>query len=80
MFKNIVCFGALMTLAPGLVLFAGQANGPTSQPRIRAAIDDRVRVTLRGNTRPEAAAANDLGQVEDSLPLEHVQLDRKSVV
>jgi subtilase family serine protease len=74
MFKNIVCFGALMTLAPGLVLFAGQANGPTSQPRIRAAIDDRVRVTLRGNTRPEAAAANDLGQVEDSLPLEHVQL------
>jgi len=29
---------------------------------------------LSGNTRPEAIAQNDRGQVEDSLPLEHMQL------
>ena len=29
---------------------------------------------LAGNTRPEATAANDLGQVEDGLPMEHMQL------
>jgi subtilase family serine protease len=61
-------------LSSGLVLFAAQANRQLPQPRIQTAVDDRVRVTLHGNTRPEANAANDLGEVTDSLPLEHVQL------
>jgi subtilase family serine protease len=74
MFKNSLYFGAIMTLSSGLALFAGQANGHPSQPRIRTAIDDKVRVTLQGNTRPEATISHDLGQVEDSLPLEHLEL------
>jgi subtilase family serine protease len=45
-----------------------------AQPQIRGPIDEARRVTLVGNTRPEANPKNDLGQVEDSLPLEHMQL------
>jgi subtilase family serine protease len=74
MFKSSLRFGAIMTLSSGLVLFAAQANSPGPQPRIRTAVDDQARVTLRGNTRPEATPAHDLGQVEDNLTLEHVQL------
>jgi subtilase family serine protease len=43
-------------------------------PRVHGPIDETRRVTLAGNTRPEANFRNDLGQVEDSLPLEHMQL------
>jgi subtilase family serine protease len=43
-------------------------------PRIHGTIDESSRVTLAGNTRPEANAANDLGAVENGLPLEHMQL------
>jgi subtilase family serine protease len=42
--------------------------------RILAPIDNAARVTLAGNTRPEATAANDRGQVDDSQPLEDMQL------
>ncbi len=45
-----------------------------SQARIRGPIEDAQRVTLPGNTRPEANAHNDLGPVEESLPLDHMQL------
>src|SRR5438067_10745361 len=38
------------------------------------AIDDGRHVTLAGNTRPEANAANDRGLVPDSMPLTHLQL------
>lgn len=40
-------------------------------------IDETQRVTLAGNTRPEANAKNDLGPVDDSLPLEHMLLQLK---
>jgi subtilase family serine protease len=53
---------------------AAQASSALPTPRIHGAIDESLRVTLAGNTRPEARAANDLGAVEDSLPLEHMQL------
>jgi len=41
---------------------------------IVAPVDESQRVTLAGNTRPEAQAANDRGRVADSLPLQHLQL------
>ncbi len=74
MFRNSLGFGALVLLSSGLVFCSAQANINPPQPRIRSAIDESARVTLRGNTRPEATLSHDLGQVEDSLPMEHMQL------
>ncbi len=44
------------------------------EPRLERRIDDGVRIPLPGNVRPEANPANDLGPVDDGLPLEHMQL------
>ncbi len=62
-----------LLLASGFALSAAAENA-APQARILGPINDASRVTLQGNTRPEAIAANDLGQVEDSLPMEHMQL------
>ena len=62
-----------LLLASGLALSAA-AESAAPQARILGPINDTSRVTLQGNTRPEASSANDLGQVEDSLPMEHMQL------
>ena len=53
-----------------------QIVGAVSQPRalITEAINESTLVTLAGNTRPEATAANDRGAVADSLPMEHLWL------
>ena len=45
-----------------------------SSPQITRPIDESSRVTLAGNTRPEASKANDRGAVPDSLVLDHMQL------
>src|ERR1700691_2093457 len=45
-----------------------------SQQLITQAIDESKLVTLAGNTRPEANAANDRGAVAGNLPMEHMQL------
>lgn len=64
-----------------VIVWLGAAHGmpawcamPTPQARISAPIDEAKRVVLAGNTRPEANGANDLGQVDDGLPMEHMQL------
>jgi len=44
------------------------------EPLITQPIDDTRLVTLRGNTRPEANAANDRGVLADSFPMEHMLL------
>jgi subtilase family serine protease len=41
---------------------------------ITASINDNDLVTMAGNTRPEANAANDRGLVADSFPMDHVML------
>ena len=53
-----------------------QIVGAVSQPRalITETISETNLVTLAGNTRPEATAANDRGAVADSLPMEHLWL------
>jgi subtilase family serine protease len=48
-----------------------------AQPRVTGKVDDAVRVTLRGNTRPEVESGVELGEVEDSMRLEHLQLELK---
>ncbi|MGB6875593.1 MAG: kelch repeat-containing protein [Candidatus Acidiferrales bacterium] len=48
-----------------------------SQPTrrlITQSIDESKLVTLAGNTRPEATAANDRGRVTDTMPMEHMLL------
>jgi subtilase family serine protease len=62
-------------LAAGAALsMTAWAAVPTPQARITSPIDEKRLVVLAGNTRPEASAANDLGQVEDGLQMEHMQL------
>ncbi|MBS0591467.1 MAG: S8/S53 family peptidase [Proteobacteria bacterium] len=50
-----------------------QANAAPIQ-RVTAQVDDSRLVTLAGNVRPEATAANDRGAVADTMPLEHMQI------
>jgi Pro-kumamolisin, activation domain/Divergent InlB B-repeat domain len=46
-----------------------------AQPLITAPISETNRLTLSGNTRPEARnPANDRGRVADTLPMQHMQL------
>jgi hypothetical protein len=40
-------------------------------------VDETKLVTLRGNTRPEATAANDRGRVDDGFRMEHMLLQLK---
>ena len=60
-------------LSAGLPVGAFAQSGG-ARPLITASVDENNRVTLTGNTRPEARAANDRGLVSDSLPLQHLQL------
>jgi subtilase family serine protease len=57
-----------------LLLFGAATAANATQRQVVAPIDESRRVTLHGNTRPEAIPANDLGEVDDSLPLDHMQL------
>lgn len=59
----------------GLCFLGAAAQAGRSQhPQITAQIDEAKLVTLGGNTRSVANAANDRGRVVDTLPLEHVLL------
>jgi hypothetical protein len=67
--------GLLMASALVLAVTASNTARPAfAQRRVVDSIDETRRVTFTGNTRPEANAENDLGQVDDSLPLDHIQL------
>jgi subtilase family serine protease len=58
-----------------LLAFSGlaQAQNPLGS-RITTPIDDRVRITLKGNVRPLAQPRFDLGTVADSFPAERMFL------
>jgi len=59
-----------------LMMFAasGIAQQSAVRPLITSSIDEETRVTLRGNTRPEANAVNDRGRLDDATRLEHMFL------
>jgi len=62
---------------PSLSLVLGLATIAHTQTHtslITASINDKELVTLAGNTRPEAIAANDLGLAADDTPLNALQL------
>ncbi|MGO9232522.1 MAG: protease pro-enzyme activation domain-containing protein [Bryobacteraceae bacterium] len=54
-------------------LFSG-ALAVQAQNLITQPVDNAIRVTLPGNTRPEATAANDRGPVADNLEFDDMQL------
>ncbi|MGA9795315.1 MAG: S53 family peptidase [Rhizomicrobium sp.] len=55
-------------------VFAMGSAQAMSTAQITTRINDNLRVTLAGNTRPEAIAANDRGLVSDSTPIQHAEI------
>ncbi|MGA7872771.1 MAG: protease pro-enzyme activation domain-containing protein [Candidatus Binatus sp.] len=69
---------ASLAAACALMLLAGVraafSAGSATASLITAAIDENSLVTLAGNTRAEATAANDRGTVAPGFPMEHMLL------
>ena len=65
---------AMMTGALWPSAHAQQSAGSPAQPMITGQIVETNLVTLSGNTRPEANAANDRGRVADNLAMPHMLL------
>src|SRR5277367_6369182 len=65
---------ALFATIPAFVLVLSLSAQAQSQALITAPVDDSQLVTLAGNTRAEAIAANDRGPVDDSYLVDHMFL------
>src|SRR5467141_3780241 len=52
-------------------------SGLHARPRITESINEMDRLTLQGNTRPEARLANDRGPVANDFAMEHMLLQLK---
>jgi subtilase family serine protease len=76
---SILRFSAVaLVLGFGFSLAQGADAASQNKPSrvlITSAVEENSRVTLGGNTRPEANAQNDRGLVSDDLVLEHMQLE-----
>jgi subtilase family serine protease len=57
-----------------LAAFGSAEASAETRPLVVQPVDPRQMVELPGNTRSEANAQNDRGLVDDSLPLEHMQI------
>lgn len=69
LFVVLLSLGVLSALGIGSAMTATRRRS-----RITQALDDRVRVTLKGNTHPLARLEFDRGAVPDSLPTERMLL------
>jgi subtilase family serine protease len=71
-------FSASLTLVPFLLAVSSAASaGPADRILTREANGDGRLVSLSGNTRSAANAANDAGRVEDNFRMEHMLLQLK---
>ncbi len=69
----ILAIGGLAVCS--LPISAGALYGATSAPaQITDPINDNEVISIPGNIRPEATAANDRGRVPDDFPLDHLIL------
>jgi subtilase family serine protease len=68
----VIQFLPLLAAAVAALFLRGAAAEASQQ--IPSAPDESRLVTLAGNTRPEAIAANDRGMLPDRTPLAHLQL------
>jgi subtilase family serine protease len=78
MYKGILGIGVCVSLwivAP--LCFTASAQTLRRGPAIVQAVDESRLVSLEGNVRREASAANDRGAVDDRLPLDHLFLELK---
>src|SRR5277367_1581481 len=66
-----------LVVAPAIQSLDAQSGGTTQYARaqITQRIDESQRVTLAGNTRPEARAENDRGPVAPDFAMEHMLLE-----
>jgi len=65
----------LVGVVSSLLVFASSATAQTTaRPLITSGIEEDNLVTLRGNTRSEATAANDRGRLNDAARMEHMFL------
>jgi Pro-kumamolisin, activation domain/PEP-CTERM motif len=60
-----------------VLMFVCIFNRASSASQITQSVDEKSRVTLPGNTRPEAIKSNDRGRVPDSFPIEHLMMQLK---
>jgi subtilase family serine protease len=68
---------AALVLGVAALAFIGTpvvSQSLTKPTLVNNKIDDNVRITLRGNTRPEANTANDRGTVSSNLQFDHLLL------
>jgi subtilase family serine protease len=82
MFRNrrlyAILSSVLLLLIGGFLTLRSQTPAALNQQAlIREKPDDSKLVTLAGNTRPEANAANDQGEVSDDLVMDHMMLQLK---
>ncbi len=73
----------LSVLLPAAMFAAAAAAQPAqspAQPLITQPVNESNMVVLRGNTRPEANAANDRGLVADSMPMTNLMLQLRRPV
>ena len=67
----------VLLLICSFLVLTSQSTGRRATPLIHDRVDENKLVTLRGNTRSEATAENDLGEAADSLGLNHMMLQLK---
>src|SRR5579863_320804 len=67
----IVTIAAFVSIQSPAQAYRG---GQNTRSLISQPIDETKLATLAGNTHPAAKAENDRGMVEDSFPMEHMQL------
>ena len=74
--RGMVLARCLLAVLASLLLSAVPSAHAQNAPPvlITQTVDESTLVKLKGNTRPEAKAKNDLGRVDDNLLIEHLQL------
>jgi subtilase family serine protease len=82
MFERLGPLGLLLLLALVATVCAQTPGNPSAPPLITTPIVESNLVTLAGNVRPEANAANDRGPVPDGFAMDHMflQLQRPATL
>lgn len=70
--KTMAFGAAVFAACAGLYASAHARPAQHGRQRVTQSIDDKDRVVLRGNTRPEANAKNDRGRVPDEMAMDHL--------
>src|SRR5579859_1042260 len=67
-------FRVIILILSTVVCTSSEAIAQTTRRLVTQVVDERQTIELAGNIRPEASAQNDLGRVDDTLALDHMQL------